>query len=180
MVVYLGQWKNEQYGCHGIMVCPCCGKARACWRESENQVVHSEQIEQEGEQNDMIPRGNNSNQSTKGGKKKASGFRFISADMLSSTHQLATIQDARIQPDNFNPNAPEVLVVKLKFKGEFILWTLRANNPNLEELGDSFGDDESKWSGKEIELFVEEDNFSGKKWIRAEAVTEGSKSKRAK
>ncbi len=180
MGIYKGQFKanREVDNCGGILFCTFCGKAVPCQNvEKRERILYPEEVENEqGEQDSMIPRGNSSPSNGKG-KKKASGFRYLSADMLTSTHQLATIQDARMQPDNFNPNSPDVLVVKLKFKGEFILWTLRANNPSLEELGDAFGDDETKWNGKEIELFIEEDNFTGKKWIRSEAVTETRKSK---
>jgi len=100
--------------------------------------------------------------------------------MLSTAHQLATIADARVQDDNFKPNGPQVVVVKLKFKGEFILWTLRSNNPCLEAIGDAFGDDETAWKGLDIELYIEEDSFDGKKWIRVEPVAKTATTKRGK
>lgn len=166
---------TEHKECFGLLVCPHCGDAVMCSNVHPNHVIRPDDVKDEGEKNNMIPRGNSSsNQSNQKGKRKSSGFRFLSVDMLSSTHSLATIEEAKMQPDNFNPDNPDVLVVKLKFKGEFILWTLRANNPNLETLGDAFGDDETKWSGNEVELYIEEDNFTGKKWIRSEAVTANS------
>jgi hypothetical protein len=125
--------------------------------------------QQLGEQDDMIPRGTPSNdQPNQRGKRKGSGLRYLSADMLSNTHQAATINDARVENDTFRQGT--VVTVKLKFKGEFILWTLRPGNPNLDTLGDALGDDETTWKGKDIELFIEEDSFNGKKWIRSEVV----------
>jgi hypothetical protein len=125
--------------------------------------------QQLGEQDDMIPRGTPSNdQPNQRGKRKGSGLRYLSADMLSNTHQAATINDARVENDSFRQGT--VVTVKLKFKGEFILWTLRPGNPNLDTLGDALGDDETTWKGKDIELFIEEDSFNGKKWIRSEVV----------
>jgi hypothetical protein len=121
------------------------------------------------ENNTMIPRGQpQQDQGNQHGKRKGSGLRYLSADMLSATHQAATINDARVENDTFRQGA--VVTVKLKFKGEFILWTLRPGNPNLETLGDALGDDETTWHGHDIELYVEEDNFNGKKWIRSEVV----------
>jgi hypothetical protein len=130
-------------------------------KEAENQTE---------ENNNMIPRGQpqQDQQGNNRGKRKGSGLRYLSADMLSATHQAATINDARVENDTFRQGT--VVTVKLKFKGEFILWTLRPGNPNLETLGDALGDDETSWHGHDIEVYVEEDNFNGKKWIRSEVV----------
>jgi hypothetical protein len=161
---------NYASSCMGMMVCPHCGRTIIC---GDTVTVHEFELPKENE--DMIPRsdkqiGDDGNRSS-GRKGKRSGLRYLSADMLTNTHQMAEIVDARTQPDNFGKDRPDVVVVKLRFKGEFILWTLRVNNPALEELGNKFGDDESTWKGRQIELYIEEDNFDGKKWIRCEAVT---------
>lgn len=151
--------------CMGLMVCPHCGRALMCG-----------DIEQQ-ENEEMIPRGTgriSDDGNTTRRKKKGSGLRYLSAEMLSTTHQLATIADARVQDDTFR-KGQECVVVKLKFKGEFILWTLREGNPNLEALGDAMGDDEQQWKGRDIELYLEVDNFDGKSWIRSEVVASASK-----
>jgi hypothetical protein len=122
------------------------------------------------ENNTMIPRGQpqQDQQGNNRGKRKGSGLRYLSADMLSATHQAATINDARVENDTFRQGT--VVTVKIKFKGEFLLWTLRPGNPNLETIGDALGDDETTWHGHDIELYLEEDQFNGKKWIRSEVV----------
>ena len=133
-------------------------------KEAENQNE---------ENNTMIPRGQPQHDQQGGnnrGKRKGSGLRYLSADMLSATHQTATINDARVENDTFRQGT--VVTVKLKFKGEFILWTLRPGNPNLETIGDALGDDETTWHGHDLELFIEEDQFNGKKWIRSEVVVD--------
>jgi hypothetical protein len=162
--------------CMGMMVCPHCGKAAMCGDVAVNPTL--------GEQDDMIPRGSGNSGGGNTGRrsgKKGSGLRYLSADMLTTTHQLANIADARVQDDNFGKDRPQVVVVKLRFKGEFILWTLRSNNPSLEVLGDAFGDDETKWNGRDIELYIEEDTFDGKKWIRCDAISGvATESKRVK
>lgn len=122
------------------------------------------------EKNNMIPRGNNNNeQSNQRGKRKGSGLRYLSADMLSTTHQAAGIIDARVESDSFR-QGQTVVTVKIKFKGEFLLWSLRPGNPSLDTLGDALGDDETTWKGHDIELYIEEDSFNGKKWIRSEVL----------
>lgn len=151
-----------EQACMGMLVCPHCGKAAICG--DVTSLLH--------EQGDnMIPRGNPSTGGSGGGgrKRRGSGLRYLAAEMLTTTHQAASIVDARTQPDQFRPGT-ECVVVKLKFKGEYILWTLRSGNPSLETLGDALGDDETTWKGAELELYIEEDGFDGKKWIRSEVV----------
>jgi hypothetical protein len=157
--------------CIGMMVCPHCGRALIC-----GDIPPTKQ-----ENNNMtIPRSSSNEGGSSGQRrKKGAGLRYLTADMLSTSHQLATIADARMQDDNFKPNAPQVVVVKLKFKGEFILWTLRQSNPNLDQLIDVFGDEEAAWKGREIELYIEEDDFDGKKWIRSEPVAVSSSKKKS-
>jgi hypothetical protein len=134
------------------------------------------------EENEMIPRDTPSqggNGTQRGGRRRGTGLRYLNTDMLSTAHQLASIADARVQPDNFRPGEFAV-VVKLKFRGEFILWSLRPKNPNLETIAEALGDDETTWKGRDIELYVEEDDFDGRKQIRAEvapAPTAGKKGK---
>lgn len=169
---------DYQQACMGMMVCPHCSKAVFCSDTANLAPI--------GEQDDMIPRGNQTfgddgNSRGRGRGKKRTGLRYLSADMLSTTHQVAEIIGARTQDDNFGKDRPQVVVVKLRLKGEFILWTLRVNNPALEELGNKFGDDETAWKDRQIELYLEEDNFDGKQWIRCEAVnTPTTTSKRGK
>lgn len=139
--------------CMGLLVCPHCSRAVMC-----GDLPTEEELT-------MIKRGPKGSNNTK----KRTGFDYLAVTMLSATHQLATIVDARVEKDNFRKDE-EVVVTKLKMKGQYILWTLRDNNPCLDVLMDSFGADESKWKEKEIELYLEEDNFNGKQWIRCEAV----------
>jgi hypothetical protein len=164
----------------GRVTCAACGKLHGYC--SEVTPVNDHGSTESGENNNMIPRGSsneNTNNQQQRGRRKGSGLRYLSAEMLSATHQTATITDARVQPDNFRAGQSAV-VVKLKFKGEFILWTLRQGNPNLDAMGDAMGDDESTWKGHEVELYLEEDQFDGKKWIRSEVVQVTASSKRGR
>lgn len=177
---------NDHAACMGRVTCIVCGKFHGYCSEVHEQltdikpdgvndhddgnVINNAGIPyDQWEENNMIPRGNAPQQGGNQRKGKRTGLRYLSADMLSTTHQAATIVDARIQPDNFRPGQ-DAVVVKLKFKGEFLLWTLRQGNPNLEGFGDAMGDDEQNWKNHDIELYIEEDQFDGKKWIRSEVA----------
>jgi hypothetical protein len=167
--------------CMGAVVCMRCNKHHGYCVEVQQQLtgVYDDGGGDNKENNNMIPRTQQSNTGGKGGgRRKGAGLRYLSAEMLSTSHQLASIIDARVQEDKFRAGNTCV-VVKLKFKGEHILWTLRPGNPCLDTLGDAYGDEESTWKSRELELFIEEDSFDGKQWIRCEAVAAapGKKSK---
>ncbi len=185
---------EQGVACMGRVVCERCKKLHGYCSEVNEQltgVTNDPLYTTPGvpygqwESSDMIPRtntgtntGSGSNQQG-GGRRKGSGFRYLSADMLSASHQLAVIADARVEKDTFRQGS-DAVVVKLKFKGEFLLWTLRPGNPALETLGDAMGDDEANWKDHEIELYLEEDNFNGKKWIRADIAPKGSATKKGR
>lgn len=127
----------------------------------------------------MIPReqeSTNSNTQRRGGR-KSKGLRYLNTDMLTSTHQLANIVAARVIDDTFN-QGKKAVETKLKFKGEFILWTLRLNNPNTDVICDALGDDETAWGGRDVELYTETDDFNGRTQIRVDVVPLPATSKR--
>jgi hypothetical protein len=196
---YHNDYSNNQFGCNGLLICDHCGKTATCGEFFRLQVLLNEveasvypvrpwQLITEaynnnsplpiGEDDNMIPRRNENaspqgnQQSTRRGRR--SGLRYLNADMLSSAHQIATIVDAKVQPDKFR-SGEECVVVKLKFKGEYVLWTLRPSTRSdvvtpLEIIGDCLGDNEQEWKGNDIELYLEEDSFDGRKWIRVDVV----------
>lgn len=163
-----------QQACMGILTCPHCGKAVMCGDVNGTLPNQPEDT--------MIPRGQATTTTTQqqGGtrRRKGTGLRYLSAEMLSTSHQMATITEARVQDDTFRPGA-QCVVAKLKFKGEFLLWTLRPGNPCLETIGDVFGDDERSWGNREIELYTEVDTFDGKTWIRVEPIVASSAPKKS-
>jgi hypothetical protein len=152
----------------GLLVCPHCGKAAMC-----GDVQVETQTE---EYNSMIPKASQDasrplhvSRSFGSNKRKGTGFKYLNADILSSAHQLAQIAGARVIDDAFR-KGEQCVETKLKFKGEYILWTLRPGNPNLDVIADALGEDESAWAGHEVELFTETDDWNGKTMIRVEMV----------
>jgi hypothetical protein len=160
--------------CMGLLVCPHCGKAVMC---GDIQPAVAVQIDATGEQDNMWKSPNNSGNNRQ--QRQQTGFRYLNASMLSFVHQLATIDDARIEEDKYR-KGEEVLNLKIKFKGEFILWPLRNGNPCLGVILAELGDDETRFKGAELELFIEEDAFDGKRQIRVEVKQVAPASKKSK
>lgn len=112
-------------------------------------------------------------------RSNAGRIPYLKVENVNFDHRLATVLSTRMEDDNFKPNGPQVLSVKIAFAGNTYLWTLRSNNPNLDILADAFGDDETKWVGKEFNLFLETDQHTNNNMIRAEVVsTKTASSKR--
>jgi hypothetical protein len=130
----------------------------------------------------MIPRGQaGQQQSQQQGRRRSSGgggggrLPYLKVENVNFDKRTASVLSARMEDDNFNRNAPQVLSLKIAFAGATYLWNLRINNPNLDILADSFGDDETKWVGKEFLLFLETDTHTNNNQIRAEVVKEAKK-----
>ena len=174
-----GSVADELTDCMGTLVCPKCGRFHGYCSEINAQLTGTTEGPQlrNGENDEMIQRGNESKGQRRGGRTNQ-GVPFLTVDKLSSDHSPATILAARLQDDNFKPNGPQVVVVKILLRSNTFLWTLRSNNPNLDALVDAFGPDESTWENRKISMYIEEDNFDGKKWIRCEAVTESAGGKK--
>lgn len=177
--------------CMGAVLCSVCGKRHGLCTEVNEQLTGIKNDDSgiytdmgvssfEWENDKMIPRdsGNSASGGRSSSKKKGgSGLRYLSTDMLNTDKQTALIVDARTQDDNFKPGK-QLVVVKIKFKGEMLLWTLRPGNPNMDVLADAMGDDETAWKDRSIELFNEVDSFDHKVWMRCEVLPTVSASKR--
>jgi len=128
----------------------------------------------------MIQRGGSQqsqNGRNQGRKRTNAGVPFLTVEKLTFDKQAAKILAAQVRPDNFRQGQTSV-VVKILLRSNTFLWTLREGNPNLDILCDAMGEDESQWNGREIFLFVEEDDFDGKKWIRSEVASTVGRSKK--
>src|SRR5580704_15838654 len=109
--------------CDGTVLCDKCGRLHGICNEVQFQLTGAKECDSDltnpgmtpeewREDNNMIPRSNGNSGTVKG--KKPAGLKYLSTGMLSSAHQTATIVDARIEPDNFGADKPDVVVVKLK------------------------------------------------------------------
>lgn len=156
------------YECMGRCVCSICGKFHGYCSEVG--------VQPEKEDN-MINRGESGNTGNNKGQRKRNGLPFLSTENASSTKRPGNIVAARVEDDSFRPGH-QVVALKIAFNGQHYLYNLRTNNPTLDSLCSSFGDDESQWNGKDIFIFNEEDTFNGKIWLRMEAAEPEPKSRR--
>jgi len=156
-------------GCMGNVNCQLCRKEFGYCNELDAEL-NAPPNQENGEEQEMIPRSQHSNagNGNRGQNKKGSGLDFLTIDMLSSEKEPIKILAARTQDDTFRPGN-QLVAVKVQFKGKMLLWNLRPNNPNLDIVGDMFGDDETKWAGKSMLIFKEKDDFDNKEWMRVEA-----------
>lgn len=144
----------------------CRGQPYEEWMAE--QTVERALTQDKGEE--MIPKySGNSNRSNSGGrssnKGKPSGIQWLRNEDCSTDRTTAKIIGVKVGADNFGN---DVVNLKIAFKGQTFLDGIRTNNPNLEILTHAFGDDENGWVGQELLIYLEEDDFSGKKYRRYE------------
>ena len=80
---------------------------------------------------------------------------------VSEKKQKVTIVDARA-----DETGRSAVILKLKLASGIRLDSLKTNNPNFKILFDAFGEDEAKWKGKTVSLFLEYDQFTERNWRR--------------
>lgn len=163
--------ETPTYACFGKVVCKTCGKQHGYCNEVTAQLtgVYSPTtnpgITPEEWNNYMIRRGGKSDDG--GGRKARTGYPYLKPEHCSSNHEIATVQSARTEPDNFQKGAEQVSL-QVKFRGQIFLYTLREVNPNLDTLCDAFTPDETLWVGKRFALFLERDAHTGNVFMRVD------------
>lgn len=150
--------------------CNGCGKFHGYCSELGGSIQRGESQEEE----EMIRRSSGqptNNQSRQGerGQRQRNGLPFLSTKEASFTPMPGKIIAARVEDDNFRPGR-DVVAIRIRFKGQDFLLNLRDNNPNLETLCNLYGEDETQWTGKEVMISNEEDNFNGKVWLHIDGA----------
>lgn len=158
--------------CCGSVKCVRCGRNYGCCSEVEYNLTEEDET--------MIPRGTNSRQqqSGGGGTKRQQGYDYARYDSpwLTYDEQTAKIQEVKINPQVEGRQNYSDVVVKFTVGGKPHLLGLRVGNPELDKLTDAFGDNENQWVGREFAIYLEEDVFDGKKWVRVRPLNEGERS----
>lgn len=118
----------------------------------------------------MIP--TTGNDGGNAGKRKRTGFPYVTIDDLSKSPQEFRVIGAKLDKEGqYGPR----IILKGAFKGETYLFTLNIkNNPNVVALTEKFGRDENDWVDKKFTVFAEEDDFTGRLQIRV-GFTAGKK-----
>jgi hypothetical protein len=147
--------------CFGLLVCPHCGRSIMC-----------NDISPKGDE--MIPRGNSQQQQSQQANnqnRRTNGFPWMKPEMLTTDKQPGLICAARMEDDNFR-KGQKMLLCKVEYQRQYYRFSLRMNNPVLDQLCSSFGDDETRWNNLPVFIFKEVDAHDGREWIRIEARAE--------
>lgn len=88
---------------------------------------------------------------------QAGGLPWLKIEHLSSEKRILSILKARGEKDRWkNPS----VVMQVRYDGKLFLWQPNAKNPNYDLLIDILGQDESKWPGNDVMIFLEEDELT--------------------
>lgn len=153
--------------CMGRVACTICKKFHG----------YCVEIDEQKEQLKMLPTGNEPQNGAR--NKRAGGQKWLTNEMLSTSPQEAKILAVRYnQEGRFGARVE----MKLAFRGEIIFWGVPPGkdpkkNANYIVLTKAFGHDENDWADQRIQLFLEQDEWSGNYFVHCEA--EGAKKETA-
>jgi hypothetical protein len=165
---------GEVIFCMGRVKCVKCGKVHGVCNEIEAA---------EKEKDNMLSRagaGTGAPAQAGGGKSQRSGYRYINEQDLSSTEKrIFRIIDVKENTEPLREGQKRFsdVVFKGAFRGETRLLGFKLNNPNLVIIQEELGLEENEYPGRELDLFLEMDEFTGRYWMRVEvkAPSEGTK-----
>ena len=156
--------------CGGNVKCCKCGKSYGVCSEVETQLTNGGTY--------MLPRAGASSQnqaaSGGGGGRQRSGLPYITEAQLSFDKKRCRVMAVKVNdtPIKEGQRRYSDVVVKFAMGGEMFLLGLKADNPNYELLVKAFGDDDNRWPDREFFMYVEEDEFDKRRWMRVEPVTD--------
>ena len=166
--------------CTGRVVCVHCGAYYGYCIAVETQLVH------QGDDSTMtIPRASNVGPTQGGGsgggrtRGKQQGLEYVRWDspFLSYDKKTARILETKINVPVEGRQQFSDVVLKISIEGKPRLYGMKADNPELEKMVEWWGDDENRWINNEFLIYLEEDSFDGKKWVRV-AQIEGEKTEK--
>src|SRR5271157_34267 len=160
--------------CLGRVKCVRCGKVYGVCNEIEAVEREKEMLSRAGAGAAPATAGS--------GKSQRAGYRYINEQDLSATEKRRfRIIDVK---ENTEPLREEQkrfsdVVFKGAFRGETRLLGFKLSNPNLVIIQEELGLEENTYPGRELDLFLEQDEFTGRYWMRVE-VPSASEVKKAK
>ena len=163
--------------CMGRVKCIHCGKIYGFCSTIEYTVgvFNSESPKGETEMLPASTAGKPQTQST-GNRQQSggrSGLNYIKPANLTTDKAIAKILDVRVAepPQDGTRNFSDIRF-KIALRGVTWLYGVRLNNPELKKLQDAFGLDENNYPGKKFYMYVQEDEFDGRIYMRVEPITE--------
>lgn len=124
----------------------------------------------------MIKRGSKSRQNNSGSG-NANGLEYLGVKHLTEDKGNPSSEFEILwagTPESANINNKFGALVSCKVQrvssGQRYWWMLSDENPNLDSLCDNMSDDEKKWVGRHVLIFIEVEQPSEKKFLRSEVL----------
>ena len=166
----LGFDSERPHFCGGNVKCSKCGKPYGVCCEVENQLTQGGTY--------MLPRpgaqgGNQSQQQGGGGGRQRSGLPYVNESNLSLDKKRCRVLAVKLNdaPVKEGQRRFSDVIVKFAMGGDMFLLGLKTDNPNYEILCKAFGEDDNRWPEREFFMFLEEDDFDKRRWVRVEPIT---------
>jgi hypothetical protein len=150
--------------CLGRVRCSHCGKIYGTCAEIEYNLTTGANM--------TIP--TSSGGSTQGGQSrgKQQGLQYARWDSpwLSFDKKEARVIDVKVNIPVEGKQQFSDVVMKFACDGVPRLWGFKAGTPELEKLTAAWGSNENDWPEKKFFIYLEEDMFDGKRYVRAEPI----------
>lgn len=159
--------------CMGRIKCNKCGHVYGVCCDVEVELT------EKGNEN-MLPRpGQNAPAQSSGQQRQRSGYPYLKETDLTLDKKEARIIQVRNndEPVKDGQRRFSDIIVKIAVGGTIYLWGMKYNNPNFTILIEAFGQNENDWAEKKCYIFLEQEEFSGRNFIRCEPQTAASKKK---
>jgi hypothetical protein len=113
----------------------------------------------------------------RGGQNQQSGHPYLKNDNLSTVRQRVRVLAVQLQDSKYNPGQKKV-VFKIALTGKIFLWPLELDNLCYKAIHGMFGADENDYVDKQFDIYLEENEFSGRMWPTVAEVSEETKPSR--
>lgn len=160
----------SQYKPQGEAICSDCNKV-LMWNNVESFLIQVEGhgfgrcINQTKEQNEMaMPTATGGEGSgSRSRSTRRDGPPWLKTEHLTDEPKRAKILALKVEKSKYND-----LVLKITMGGQAYFWGLKTSYATYKAMLDRFGDDENNWTGSEILLNNQLDEFSEQKRIHVE------------
>lgn len=165
----LGFDSERPHFCGGNVKCSKCGKPYGVCCEVENQLMQGG--------NYMLPKpgaqNNGQGQQGGGGGRQRSGLPYVNESNLSLDKKRCRVLAVKLNdaPVREGQRRFSDVIVKFAMGGDMYLLGLKTDNPNYEILCKAFGEDDNRWLEREFFMYLEEDDFDKRRWVRVEPIT---------
>lgn len=121
----------------------------------------------------MLPAATSQDNGTRNGRggSQRAGLPYLKAENLTFEKKPAKVLAVKINEAGKNKFSDVVL--KVMYSGALYLFGLKISNPNYAILLDCWGPNDKTWIDKEFLVFLEQDEFDNRNWVRIEVPKSG-------